>query len=77
MALPLSGGKFQLVQVSVSSNRNKARVLEMVDRVMNGHDVSALSERASNPGVYAPTTSSGACHEEPALALCRPPPLGL
>ncbi len=50
-------GELQLVQVSVSSNRNKARVLEMVDRVVNGHEVSALSEFASNPSVIGSGTT--------------------
>jgi predicted ester cyclase len=33
------------------TERNKARALELIDRVVNGHDVAALSEFTSNPAV--------------------------
>ncbi len=46
-----------MVEVSVSSDRNKARVLEMVERVMNGHDVGALPEFASDPSVIGSGTA--------------------
>ena len=31
--------------------RNKTRTLELIDRVMNGHDTTALREFTSNPAV--------------------------
>jgi predicted ester cyclase len=37
----------------MSTERNRARVLELIDRVLNGHDVSALDEFRSNPAVIA------------------------
>ena len=33
------------------AERNKARMLEMIERVLNGHDVEALPEYTSNPSV--------------------------
>jgi predicted ester cyclase len=36
---------------SVSPERNKARVLDLIERVMNGHDALALDEFTSNPAV--------------------------
>jgi predicted ester cyclase len=41
----------------MSTERNKARALELIDRVVNGHDVDALGEFTSNPAVLA--TGSG------------------
>jgi len=35
----------------MTAERNKARVLELIERVMNGHDLSALEEFSSNPEV--------------------------
>ncbi len=35
----------------MSTDRNKARVLDLIDRVMNGHDADALAEFTSNPAV--------------------------
>ena len=35
----------------VSAERNKSRVLDLVERVMNGHDADALAEFTSNPAV--------------------------
>jgi predicted ester cyclase len=35
----------------VSAERNKARVLDLIERVMNGHDAAALGEFTSNPAV--------------------------
>ena len=35
----------------MSTERNKARALEMIDRVLNGHDAEALGEFTSNPAV--------------------------
>jgi hypothetical protein len=35
----------------VSAERNKAGVLDLVERVMSGHDVDALAEFTSNPAV--------------------------
>jgi predicted ester cyclase len=37
----------------MTAERNKARVLELIERVTNGHDVSALAEFTSNPAVVA------------------------
>ena len=36
---------------SVSAKENKARVLDIIERVMNGHDADALAEFTSNPAV--------------------------
>ncbi len=35
----------------MSAERNKARVLELIERVTNGHDLAALEEFTSNPAV--------------------------
>jgi predicted ester cyclase len=35
----------------MAAERNKARVLELIDRVTNGHDLTALEEFTSNPAV--------------------------
>jgi predicted ester cyclase len=35
----------------MSADRNKARVLDLIERVMNGHDKDALEEFTSNPAV--------------------------
>lgn len=35
----------------MSAERNKARMLELIERVLNGHDVEAMPEYTSNPGV--------------------------
>jgi predicted ester cyclase len=35
----------------MSAERNKAQMLELIERVMNGHDLEALSEFTSNPTV--------------------------
>jgi len=35
----------------MSSESNKARALDLIDRVINGHDVEALAEFTSNPAV--------------------------
>ena len=35
----------------MSAERNKARALELIDRLVNGHDVEALGEYTSNPAV--------------------------
>jgi predicted ester cyclase len=35
----------------VSAERNKSRVLDLIERVMNGHDADALGEFTSNPAV--------------------------
>lgn len=40
----------------MSTERNKARVLELVDRVLNGHDLAALTEFTSNPGIIGSAT---------------------
>lgn len=37
----------------MSVEANKARVLDLIDRVMNGHDLEALEEFTSNPAVLA------------------------
>jgi predicted ester cyclase len=37
----------------VSAERNKARTLDLIERVINGHDLEALSEFTSNPAVVA------------------------
>ena len=37
----------------MTAERNKARVLELIERVTNGHDLSALGEFTSNPAVLA------------------------
>ena len=35
----------------MTTERNKARVLELIDRVTNGHDVAALEEFTSNAAI--------------------------
>lgn len=35
----------------MTTERNKARVLELIDRVINGHDVAALYEFTSNAAI--------------------------
>jgi len=40
----------------MTSERNKARALELFDRVMNGHDLGALDEFTSNPAVVRSAT---------------------
>jgi predicted ester cyclase len=35
----------------MSVERNRARMLDLIERVMNAHDVDALSEYTSNPSV--------------------------
>ena len=40
----------------MSTERNKARALELVDRVLNGHDPAALTEFTSNPAVIGSAT---------------------
>lgn len=37
----------------MSTDRNKARALELIGRAMNGHDVEAVNEFTSNPAVVA------------------------
>lgn len=37
----------------MSAERNKARVLDLIERVTNGHDLEALEEFTSNPAVLA------------------------
>lgn len=37
--------------MTVSAERNKARMLELIERVMNGHDIEAMSEYTANPSV--------------------------
>ncbi len=41
----------------MSADRNKARVLELVERVMNRHDLEALDEFTSNPAVVGSGSS--------------------
>jgi predicted ester cyclase len=36
-----------------TAERNKTRTLELIERVMNGHDIAALREFTSNPAVIA------------------------
>jgi predicted ester cyclase len=40
----------------MSSERNKARALELIERVMNGHDLGALHGFTSNPAVVGSAT---------------------
>ena len=40
----------------MSAERNKARVLELLDRVLNGHDLAALAEFTSNPAIIGSAT---------------------
>jgi predicted ester cyclase len=37
----------------MSADRNKARTLELIERMMNGHDLDAVHEFTSNPAVVA------------------------
>ena len=37
--------------MTMSAERNKARMLELIDRVMNGHDLTAMSEYTSDPRI--------------------------
>jgi predicted ester cyclase len=41
---------------TMSTEQNKARALELIDRVVNGHDVAALHEFSTNPAVIASGT---------------------
>jgi predicted ester cyclase len=41
----------------MSTERNKARTQELLDRVMNGHDVTALDEFTTNPAVQGSGTA--------------------
>jgi predicted ester cyclase len=41
---------------AMSTERNKARALDLIDRVLNGHDLGALDEHTSNPAVVASAT---------------------
>jgi predicted ester cyclase len=41
----------------VSVERNRARALELVDRLMNGHDADAIEEFTSNPAVAGSGTA--------------------
>ena len=41
----------------MSPERNKARVLELIERVTNGHDLAALEEFTSDPAVRPVETS--------------------
>jgi len=38
------------------ADKNKARTLELIERVLNGHDLEALDEFTSNPAVVASAT---------------------
>lgn len=40
----------------MSAERNKARALELIDRLLNGHDIEVLHEYTSNPAVIASGT---------------------
>jgi predicted ester cyclase len=40
----------------MSTERNKARALDLIDRVLNWHDLGALDEFTSNPAVVASGT---------------------
>jgi len=40
----------------MSTERNKARVVELVDQVLNGHDLAALTELTSNAAVVGSAT---------------------
>jgi predicted ester cyclase len=42
--------------MTMSAERNKAQMLELIERVMNGHDPGALNEFTSNPAVVASGT---------------------
>ena len=50
---------------SVSAEGNKSRVLELIERVMNGHDADALAEFTSNPAVLG--AARGLLHAFPDL----------
>jgi hypothetical protein len=50
---------------SVSAEENKSRVLELIERVMNGHDADALAEFTSNPAVLG--AAQGLLHAFPDL----------
>ena len=39
-----------------AAGRNKARMLELIERVLNGHDLTALPEFTSNPAVVGAAT---------------------
>lgn len=49
----------------MSVEQNKARVLDLLDRVLNGHDLEALEEFTSNPAVLA--SARGLVHAFPDL----------
>ena len=50
---------------SVSAEENKQRVLELIERVMNGHEANALGEFTSNPAVLG--AAQGLLHSFPDL----------
>ena len=50
---------------SVSAEENKQRVLELIERVMNGHEANALGEFTSNPAVLG--AAQGLLHAFPDL----------
>jgi predicted ester cyclase len=52
---------------AVNVGRNRARVLELVDRVINGHDPEAVKEFTSNPAVIG--SASGLLTGFPDLAV--------
>jgi predicted ester cyclase len=41
----------------MSTERNRARALQLIDRVLNGHDIDALSEFSTNPAVIGSGTA--------------------
>ena len=41
----------------MDSDQNKARTLDLIERVLNGHDIDALHEFTSNPAVVGSATS--------------------
>jgi predicted ester cyclase len=41
----------------MDSDQNKARTLELIERVLNGHNIDALDEYTSNPAVVGSATS--------------------
>jgi hypothetical protein len=53
------------VQRAMSKERNKVRMLELVERVLNGHDIDALSDFTANPSVIG--SASGLVHAFPDL----------
>jgi hypothetical protein len=62
--------------MTMSAERNKARMLELIERVMNGHDLDALSEYTSNPSPNVRRPRRPARHRPAGAGWSIPPRVG-